>query len=130
MLQIPSSIWKIDAKCFQRYRPVKKEDKDSGKNKPADSPYTDVPSGNTFNNLLPTRARPVKKTKTTKEVFGAGAGKNKVALTNLLKQVLISFLRRKKKTSSILNSSTLKKDHFANECPQKRNKKSKDQRQS
>lgn len=44
LFQPPSSIWKIDAKCFQGYRPAKKKKKDSGKNKFTDTPFADVPS--------------------------------------------------------------------------------------
>lgn len=33
---------KIDTKCFQSYRPIKKEDKDFGKNKSANNPLVDI----------------------------------------------------------------------------------------
>ena len=45
LLQPPSSTQKIDAKCFPGYRPVKKEDKDSRKNKSVDILSIDIPSG-------------------------------------------------------------------------------------
>ena len=45
LLQLPSGTREIDAKCLRGYRPAKKEDKDSGKNKSADTPPADVPSG-------------------------------------------------------------------------------------
>ena len=38
----------------------------------------------TPNNFLPTKARPVKSTKITKEIFGAIADENRVALMTLL----------------------------------------------
>lgn len=33
----------IDAKCFQGYKPGKKENKDSEKNKPANNTFVDIP---------------------------------------------------------------------------------------
>lgn len=56
------------------------------------------------NNLSLTSARPVKKTRTIKEVFGAMRGKNKVVATTPLQQVSTSFSRKKEITFSISNA--------------------------
>lgn len=42
LLQLPSGIQVINIKCFQEYRPAKKEDKDSRKNKSNDISYADI----------------------------------------------------------------------------------------
>ena len=44
LLEIPSGTQKIDAKCLWGYKPAKKEDKDSGKNKSVDILPADVPN--------------------------------------------------------------------------------------
>lgn len=37
LLQLLFNIWEVDTKCFQKYIPAKKEDKDFGKNKSANT---------------------------------------------------------------------------------------------
>lgn len=44
LLQSLFSILKIDTKCLQRYRPMKKKDKNSRKNKSTDFPSSDLPN--------------------------------------------------------------------------------------
>lgn len=44
LLQLPSNICKINIKYFLRYKPIKKEKKDFGKNKSVDTPLANAPS--------------------------------------------------------------------------------------
>ena len=48
LLQPPLDTQKIDAKCFQGYKPVKKEDKNSEKNKYTGFFPTNIPSKKQF----------------------------------------------------------------------------------
>lgn len=61
-----------------------------------------------LNNLLLTRARSAKKTKTIKELFGVVEGKKKVIVMTFLLQVP-TLSRTKEKISFISNVSTTKK---------------------
>ena len=42
LLRLPSGIWEISVKYFGGYKPAKKEDKNSKKNKSADTPFVDI----------------------------------------------------------------------------------------
>lgn len=64
--------------------------------------------GSTPNNLSPTRAKSVKKIKTTREVLGVIAGKNRVTSTTSLQQVS-TLLKKKRKTSLTSNALTARK---------------------
>lgn len=80
MLQPPLNTQEIDAKCFQEYRLAKKVDKNTGKKKSIAFPSTDIP--NKYNPA--TKARLIKKIKTTKEVFGVVEDKDRITATTLL----------------------------------------------
>ena len=72
----------------------------------------------TPNNLLSIRARPAKKTKTSKEIFGAVVSRDKIATMTSLQQVF-KTLRRKEKTFLTLSISTVKKKrYYYNKYPQ------------
>lgn len=58
---------------------------------------------------LPTKTRPTKKIRTTKEVFDAAKDKNRVVAMTFLKQVLTLSSRKKKRTSPILNAFSAEK---------------------
>lgn len=57
---------------------------------------------------LPTRARLTKRIKTIKKIFSNIEDKNRVATITFLQQVWTSFLKKKKKTSLILNISSIR----------------------
>lgn len=60
------------------------------------------------NNFLPTRAKQVKKTKTTKEVLGIEGAKNRVVVMTPLQEVLTpTSSRRKRKISPKSNATTV-----------------------
>lgn len=64
--------------------------------------------------------RPIKKIKIIKEVFIIIKNKDKYLVTTSLQQLLKSFLIRRKKTSSILNTSfTIEKDIILAKVPKK-----------
>lgn len=65
--------------------------------------------GSNSNHPPPIKAKPAKKTKTTKEFLGAVGSKNRIAVMILLQQVSISFSRKKRRTSCTLNTSTTEK---------------------
>lgn len=59
------------------------------------------------NNFLSTRIKPTKRIRNNKKVFGIVVNKNRNKAKTSLQQVLISLLKKEKKTSSILNTSIL-----------------------
>lgn len=85
---------KIDTKYFQGYKPIKKEDKNSRKNKSTNTPLLMYLVEN--NNLIPTKT--AKRTRTTKEILGVIVNKSKVESKTFLQLVSTSLPKNKKKT--------------------------------
>ena len=71
LLQSFSNTCKIDSRCFQENKPIKKEENDSGRTKSADFPFFDIPHRKSIHRSRLIRARPIRKIRTTNEVFGA-----------------------------------------------------------
>lgn len=80
MLQLSFGMEKINAKCFQSYKQVKKKDKNFGENKPANILLTDIFSKKQQSSTN----RPIKKIRTTKKIFGAMIDKARVKAKSFL----------------------------------------------
>ena len=108
LLQSSSGICEIDLKCSWGNRPTKKEEKDSRKTKSTDTPSVYILNGK-HQQSSTHQTRMVRRTKTTKEIFGTkGAKKNRViAITPLQLVPTPTSLRKIGKTSPKSIASTV-----------------------
>lgn len=84
LLQLLLGTHKIDVKCFQKYKLAKKKKKTLKRINSLTLFLLTYLMVSISNNILFTRARSAKKTRTTKEVFDAIRGKDRLVVTTLL----------------------------------------------
>ena len=118
LLQLPSSTGKIDAMCLQGYRPAKKEDKDSGKNKSVNSPHTDVPNGKHSQQSSTHQSQTGKKDQDYQE-GSRRRDRRRQGRTHDSPTTDVNIIPKKeeKDISHIEWFHRRKKGHFANKCP-------------
>ena len=101
LLQSSSNTRKMDLRYHRGSRPAKKEEKDSGRTKPADFPLLTRLVGSS-----PIRARPRRRTRITNKVSSATEDGDKVAATTPLQWTLTPILSKERRETSPKSSAS------------------------